>query len=242
MWLRRNFFFFFFFLPFLALILSSPIDGVASNIFSFFLLYMETLDHPNFSVWLHFFLTYHLIPRGRNHLNIAKVAFADGGKRTRAACTASECAIHFIIASRQHTWRSHLPHAVLGSKLAAGKSTRKSFMIGMSLKQVPRGVAQGGFCGHLLVFNRGCHLSERTCDFMRPNPSRILRYWRTLCRRPWPRSGGWWGSGGSPRPCRDPSEKDQTIKSPKFQRAKQLSSRKELRKIFTPLGSANLSN
>ena len=93
----------FFFLPFLALILCSPIDGVASNIFSFFLLYMETLDHPNFSVWLHFFLTYHLIPRGRNHLNIAKVAFADGGNRTQAACTASECAIHYSIASRHST-------------------------------------------------------------------------------------------------------------------------------------------
>ena len=54
--------------------------------------YMETLDHSIFvSVSISF--TYHLIPRGKNHLNIAHIAFADGGNQTGAACAASECAI-----------------------------------------------------------------------------------------------------------------------------------------------------
>ena len=41
------------FLPFLALVLCLPIDGVASNNFYFY--YMERLGSLNFSVWLHFF-------------------------------------------------------------------------------------------------------------------------------------------------------------------------------------------
>ena len=60
---------------------------------------METLDH-SILVSGSISFTYHLIPRGKNHLNIAHIAFADGGNRTRAACAASECAIHYSIASR----------------------------------------------------------------------------------------------------------------------------------------------
>ena len=39
--------------------------------------------------------------REKNHLNIAtNIAFADGGNQTRAARTASKCAIHYSIVSR----------------------------------------------------------------------------------------------------------------------------------------------
>ena len=67
----------------------------------FFFYYMETLDH-SILVSGSISFTYHLIPRGKNHLNIAHIAFADGGNRTRAACAASKCAIHYSIASRQN--------------------------------------------------------------------------------------------------------------------------------------------
>ena len=60
---------------------------------------METLDH-SILVSGSISFTYHLIPRGKNHLNIAHIAFADGGNLTRAACAASKCAIHYSIASR----------------------------------------------------------------------------------------------------------------------------------------------
>ena len=45
--------------------------------------------------------TYHLIPRGRKTIWILHIAFADDRIQTRAACAASECAIHYSIASRQ---------------------------------------------------------------------------------------------------------------------------------------------
>ena len=60
---------------------------------------METLEHLS-GVWLHYFVLPPYTEREKNHLNIANNAFADGGNRTRAACTASECAIHYSIASR----------------------------------------------------------------------------------------------------------------------------------------------
>ena len=61
-----------FFLPFLALTLCSPTDGVASISIFIDNYLMETLDHVNYCVWLHFFGTYHFMPRGRkNHLNFA---------------------------------------------------------------------------------------------------------------------------------------------------------------------------
>ena len=74
------------------------IDGAASIIIN----YMETLDHAIFSCLAPFFVTYHLMPRGRKkHLNIATFfAYADGGNRTRAASTASSRAIHYTIAPR----------------------------------------------------------------------------------------------------------------------------------------------
>ena len=56
-------------LPFLALVQCSPIGGVASN--NFFFYYMETLEHSIFIGRFHFFLAYHLLPRGKNHQNIA---------------------------------------------------------------------------------------------------------------------------------------------------------------------------
>ena len=42
-----------------------------------------------------------LIPRGRRTIWILHIAFADGGNQTRAACAASECAIHYSIAFRR---------------------------------------------------------------------------------------------------------------------------------------------
>ena len=60
---------------------------------------METLEHLS-GVWLHYFVLPPYTEREKNHLNIANNAFADGGNRTRAACAASECAIHYSIASR----------------------------------------------------------------------------------------------------------------------------------------------
>ena len=59
---------FFVFLSFLALVLCSPINGVAR--YNFYFYYMEMLDH-SILVSGSFLLTYHLIPRGKNHLNIA---------------------------------------------------------------------------------------------------------------------------------------------------------------------------
>ena len=74
-----------------------PIDGVASISY-----YMEeTLDHANNCVWLHF------LPATlcqETTIWILHIAFNDGGNRTRAACSASECAIHCAIASRKPIW------------------------------------------------------------------------------------------------------------------------------------------
>ena len=58
---------------------------------------MEKLDRAH-SVWLNLFLPPYA-EREKNHLNVAQIAFADGGNRTRAACTASEYAIHYSIVS-----------------------------------------------------------------------------------------------------------------------------------------------
>ena len=80
-----------------------PIDGVAS--FSYYL--EETLDHANNCVWLHF------LPATlcqETTIWILHIAFNDGGNRTRAACSASECAIHCAIASRKPIW-SVLPRS-----------------------------------------------------------------------------------------------------------------------------------
>ena len=65
----------------------------------FYLYYIEMLGSLNFSVWLHFFKPITLYREGKTIL-ILHIAFADGGNQTRAACTASECTIHYSIASR----------------------------------------------------------------------------------------------------------------------------------------------
>ena len=73
---------------------------------------METLEHLS-GVWLHYFVLPPYTEREKNHLNIANNAFADGGNRTRATCAASECAIHYSIASRLHFLSVHLLDIVL---------------------------------------------------------------------------------------------------------------------------------
>ena len=73
---------------------------------------MEAQDHRYGSIYF----TYHLIPRGRKTIWLLHIAFAECGNRTLAACTASECDIHFSIASRlnilgvqkQHYWKTTL--------------------------------------------------------------------------------------------------------------------------------------
>ena len=64
---------------------------------------METLDHADYRVWLHFFFWPTTLCREGektilNWLHIFQFAFADSGKRTLAA---SKCAIHYSIASQQ---------------------------------------------------------------------------------------------------------------------------------------------
>ena len=60
--------------------------------------YKKTLDHANYSNWLHFFLP----PSAESEKNIWiwDSAFVDDdGNRTQAACTANKCAFHSSIAS-----------------------------------------------------------------------------------------------------------------------------------------------
>ena len=74
------------FLPNLALTQSLSIDGAACFII---FCYMETQDHSNFQVRLHFLMN-HLMLRGRKiHLNIA-AHYDDSRNQTQAASTASE--------------------------------------------------------------------------------------------------------------------------------------------------------
>ena len=63
---------------------------------------MKALDHAIFRVWL-FNQPPNAKRKKKTHLNNAIYAFADGGNRTQAASTVSECPIHYIIASWQVT-------------------------------------------------------------------------------------------------------------------------------------------
>ena len=64
----------------------------------FFLLYGDARS-LKFSVWVHFFNLPPYMEREKT-IWILYITFADGGNRTQAACVASECAIHYSIASR----------------------------------------------------------------------------------------------------------------------------------------------
>ena len=64
---------------------------------------METLDHTDYHVWLNFLRPTPLCREGEKNIRIfcpLFITYADGRNRARAASAASECAIHYTIASR----------------------------------------------------------------------------------------------------------------------------------------------
>ena len=80
------------FLPFLALTLCLPIDGVASNII--ILYYMETPDNAN-CVWLHFFDLPPYTEREKNHLNVVRCFCRQ--RESNSGCLRSERVAYLLL-------------------------------------------------------------------------------------------------------------------------------------------------
>ena len=73
---------------------------MANIVIYFYFYYMETLDHVISHAWLHFNPTT-LCREGEKPSEYCNfLHFADGGNRTQAVSSASECAIHYTIVSR----------------------------------------------------------------------------------------------------------------------------------------------